>query len=268
MYELLTGVKPFAGRVEAVAYKVCHENPPPPSQVAHDPAIAPTYDAIVARAISKSPEQRYRGAAQFRSALLDAHAAPVSAALSEETIITETVATMRVEPTNPLSPSNAPIPTTGRSTAPPAGWDPALLRQIEGHFARFVGPVAKVLVRRTGRQTLDVDDLYAQLGASLEGAEERKAFLATRSALTGLAPSAPPPRRPTHSGATRPPEDPPLTPESIDAAQRRLTAHMGPIAKVLVKRAAAQTSSSQRFYQILAESLPEPERKRFLEELA
>jgi hypothetical protein len=42
---------------------------------------------------------------------------------------------------------------------------------------------------------------------------------------------------------------------------------MGPIAKVLVKRAAAQTSSSQRFNALLADSLPESERRSFLEEL-
>ena len=260
LYELLTGVKPFAGRVEAVAYKVCHENPPPPSQAASERNVAPKYDAIVARAISKLPEQRYQSAKQFRSALLDAHAAPVSAALSEETIITELVPTMRVEPTNPLASS--------RSTAPPPGWDPALLRQIESHFARLVGPVAKVLVRRNGRNTLDVDELYAQLAATLDNPEDRKAFMATRDTLTGVAPAAPP-RRSTQSASTRPPapEDPPLTQEKIEAAQRQLTAHMGPIARVLVKRAAAQTSSSQRFYALLAESLPESERRRFMEEI-
>jgi serine/threonine-protein kinase len=270
LYELLTGAKPFVGRVEAVAYKVCHENPPPPSQVACDPAAPPTYDAIIARAISKSPEQRYQSAAQFRSALLEAHAAPVRGTLSEETILTEVVSTLRVEPTNPLSASSAPVSTTARTTAPPPGWDPVLLRQIENHFARFVGPVAKVLVRRTGRQTLDVDELYAQLASTLDGTDDRNAFLATRRTLTGVAPSTSPPRAPTHSGATRPPvaEDAPLTQERIDAAQRRLLAHMGPIARVLVKRAAAQSSSCQHFYALLAESLPEDERGRFLQELA
>jgi eukaryotic-like serine/threonine-protein kinase len=167
-----------------------------------------------------------------------------------------------------LSASSAPTPATGRSTAPPPGWEPALLQQIEGHFARIVGPVAKVLVRRTGRNTLDVDELYAQLAGTLDNAEDRKAFMATRDTLTGVASTAPP-RRSTQGGSTRPPapEDPPLTQQKIDAAQRRLTTHMGPIAKVLVKRAAAQTNSAQRFYALLAESLPESERRRFLEEL-
>src|SRR5688572_9004783 len=44
LYELLTGVKPFAGRVEAVAYKVCHENPLPPSRAASERSVPPKYD--------------------------------------------------------------------------------------------------------------------------------------------------------------------------------------------------------------------------------
>ena len=257
MYELLTGVKPFTGTVEAVAYKVCYDNPPPPSQSAGEPVVAPAYDAVVARAMAKSPEQRFQTANEFRAALLDAYAAPVSAALSEETIITELIPTMRIEPTNPLSVATAP--TSARTTAPPPGWDPALLKQIEGHLARFLGPVAKVLVRRAGRATLELEQLYLLLAEKLEAEDDRKAFMATRSALPGA----------TQGSTIRPATEGEgvLTPEKLEAAQRILTSYIGPIARVIAKKAAAQTRSSQRFYLILADSLPEPERKRFLDEV-
>jgi serine/threonine-protein kinase len=257
MYELLTGVKAFTGTVEAVAYKVCYETPAPPSQLKTDPAAPATYDAVVARAMAKDPQQRFQSAAEFRAALLDAHAAPASATLSEETIITEVIPTMKLEPTNPLSSSSPPTPTSARTTAPPPGWDPALLRQIEGHFARFVGPLAKVLVRRAGRATLDVDQLYQALAEKLDSEGERRAFMATRSGLAGA------PQRGTIRPATQ--SDAALTPEKIDAALRTLATYIGPIAKVMVKKAAAQTGSTQRFYLLLAENLPEPERKPFLD---
>jgi serine/threonine-protein kinase len=258
MYELLTGLKPFTGTVEAVAYKVCYETPPPPPQVPTDAPVPGAYDSVVARAMAKSPDQRFRNAEEFRAALLDAYAAPVAATLSEETIITEVIPTMRIEPTNPLSASSGP--TTARTTAPPPGWDPALLKEIEAHLARFLGPVAKVLVRRAGRGTLDVDQLYAQLSEKLESAEERDAFMATRRRLAGA----------PHGSTIRPATqgEPALTPEKVDAAARTLAFYIGPIARVMAKRAAAQTSSVQRFYLLLAESLPESERKRFLDSVA
>jgi serine/threonine-protein kinase len=267
MYELLTGVKPFAGTVETAAYKVCHDHPPLPSQVRRDPAVPAAYDAIVARAIAKKPRERFESANAFRCALLDAHAAPVSATLSEETILTEAARPMKIEPTNPGSASNPPTPTSGRSTAPPPGWDPALLKQIEGHLARFVGPVAKVMVRRAGRRTLDVDELYAMMSRELDSEEHRKAFTATRGTLSGATRSSAAAAAASAAPRTAPRGEVALTAERIEAAQLSLATYIGPIAKILVKKAAAQTSSAERFYLLLAESLSDSDRTRFLKEV-
>lgn len=259
MYELLTGVKPFAGTVESAAYKVCHENPLPPSQVRSGPPVAATFDPVIARAIAKKPEERFESASAFRAALLDAYAAPVNATLSEETILTAAAPSVKVDSSG--IGSNPPTPTPGRTTAPPTGWDPALLGQIESHLARFVGPVAKVLVRRAGRRTLDVDELFALVSKELDSEAQRTAFMATRRALTGAAPGT------TAAPGTRSPTDAALTPEKIAAAEHTLTVYVGPIAKVLVRKAVAQTSSSERFYLLLAENLSETERRRFLTEV-
>jgi serine/threonine-protein kinase len=85
--------------------------------------------------------------------------------------------------------------------------------------------------------------------------------MATRRALTGAAPGT------TAAPGTRSPTDAALTPEKIAAAEHTLTVYVGPIAKVLVRKAAAQTSSSERFYLLLAENLSETERRRFLTEV-
>jgi serine/threonine-protein kinase len=58
-----------------------------------------------------------------------------------------------------------------------------------------------------------------------------------------------------------------LTADKIEAAQFRLATYIGPIAKVLVRKAAAQTASSERFYLLLAENLSESDRARFLKEV-
>lgn len=54
----------------------------------------------------------------------------------------------------------------------------------------------------------------------------------------------------------------------VATATKKLTAHVGPIAKVVVRKATLQATTAQQFYTLIAESLPtESERVRFLEEL-
>ena len=50
---------------------------------------------------------------------------------------------------------------------------------------------------------------------------------------------------------------PPLPEALLDAAQRLLAQHMGPIAKVVVKKAAGRTSDRAAFFALLADNLPD-----------
>lgn len=66
MYELLTGRPPFTGDSPvAIAYQHVRENPVPPSQV--DPSVPPWADAIVLKAMAKSPNDRYQSAAEMQA---------------------------------------------------------------------------------------------------------------------------------------------------------------------------------------------------------
>jgi eukaryotic-like serine/threonine-protein kinase len=81
LYELLTGRPPFTGDSPvAIAYQHVRENPIPPSRV--DPDVPPWADAIVLKAMAKSPADRYQTAADMRADLQRAASGmPVSAAL-------------------------------------------------------------------------------------------------------------------------------------------------------------------------------------------
>ncbi len=69
IYELLTGEPPFTGDSPvAVAYQHVREDPKAPSEV--DPNIPPALDAIVLKALSKNPANRYQSAAEMRSDLI------------------------------------------------------------------------------------------------------------------------------------------------------------------------------------------------------
>jgi eukaryotic-like serine/threonine-protein kinase len=79
LYELLTGRPPFTGDSPvAIAYQHVRENPVPPSRV--DPDVPAWADAIVLKAMAKSPADRYQSAAEMRADLQRAASGmPVSA---------------------------------------------------------------------------------------------------------------------------------------------------------------------------------------------
>ncbi len=68
LYQFLTGQRPFAGGGSfAIQKQIVHDDPEPPSR--RNPVLPPVFDAIVARALAKSPDDRYESAAMFAAAL-------------------------------------------------------------------------------------------------------------------------------------------------------------------------------------------------------
>jgi serine/threonine-protein kinase len=71
LYELITGAPPFTGDSPvAVAYQHVREDPRLPSSI--NPRVPPELDAIVLKAMSKNPANRYQSAAEMRNDLLRA----------------------------------------------------------------------------------------------------------------------------------------------------------------------------------------------------
>ncbi|WP_369140220.1 Stk1 family PASTA domain-containing Ser/Thr kinase [Modestobacter versicolor] len=92
LYELVTGTPPFTGDSPvAVAYQHVREDPRTPSSI--NPEIPPELDAIVLKAMSKNPANRYQSAADMRADLLRAvagqrvEATPVMSDAEKTTII-------------------------------------------------------------------------------------------------------------------------------------------------------------------------------------
>src|SRR6266571_2672543 len=104
LYELLTGRPPFSGDSPvAIAYQHVRENPVPPSQV--DPEIPRWADAIVLKAMAKSPSDRYQNAAEMRADIQRAMSGmPVSAPATEMLQTTQRMggATMVAPPTSAI----------------------------------------------------------------------------------------------------------------------------------------------------------------------
>jgi eukaryotic-like serine/threonine-protein kinase len=77
LFEMLTGRVPFEGdNTVAIAMKQVSEQPVAPSTI--NPAVSPSLDAVVLRALAKDPANRFASAAEMRAALDAAEADPVS----------------------------------------------------------------------------------------------------------------------------------------------------------------------------------------------
>ncbi|ANY06722.1 Stk1 family PASTA domain-containing Ser/Thr kinase [Pseudonocardia sp. HH130630-07] len=69
LFELLTGEPPFTGDTPvAVAYQHVREDPRAPSEL--NPSVPPALDAVVLKALSKNPVNRYQSSAEMRADLV------------------------------------------------------------------------------------------------------------------------------------------------------------------------------------------------------
>ena len=278
-YQLLVGRPPFGGRPEAVMHDVCYHDPPPPSTV-DARRCWPQYDAVVARALEKLPSARYVSAGAFRAAIVTEYAQPLNSTLSDATIIPTPRRTAVADAgphSQPRSTSafsgaapaatSAPL-SAGTSTPPPTGWSTPVLAGIEIELARIVGPVARVLVRRAAQIHKDIAGLTSALLDAIEQPEDKDAF--TR-AVTGAGVAA---LRGTGGGGGAPTPlplasggDQAMSAVDLEHATRVLTRFIGPIAKVVVKRAASAGVSRHDFFTQVARSLDsDDQRERFLRE--
>ena len=148
-----------------------------------------------------------------------------------------------------------------------ARFDPAVLARVEGALADSLGPVARILVRKAAKTARDVPTLCQQLDVGLPEAQ-RAEFRRRLSDVAGPPPSPPAPKAPPARAAGTPVAAPAparlLSPAVLDEATDRLAIHIGPVAKLLVKRAAKQASSTRDLYERLAAHIDDPQsRQRF-----
>jgi serine/threonine protein kinase len=272
-YQLLARKSPFRGGPEAIMHDVCYHDPEPASKA--DPAHRwPQYDAIVSRAIAKAPAERFQSAGEFRSTILDAYAQPVANTISEATIVTHRSKSSAFAGPGPGS-GGASVPSLPKtfsvsspsSAPPPTGWSGVVLAGVEVEIAKYIGPVAKVLVRRAAKEHKDLESLVGSLMPAIDDLKERSAFA---RAVLGKPMTTPlrgvsRPAETTAPPATRPGEL--LSAADLERATKVLIGYIGPIGKVVAKRAATEGVSRRDFFAKVAGSLDsDATRERFMRE--
>jgi serine/threonine-protein kinase len=265
LYRLLSGEVPFAGSYEAVMYRILNEHPTPPSQVEGSGRTA-RFDRVVAKAIAKDPQARFTSAAEFRE-VLSRVAAGLPVNLNETTVV------MRPAPSAAVASAmahhdKAAVTPSGAHTTPITGWDSAALTQVERALAAFIGPMARVLVRNAAKASTDMRGLGAALAEHISEPADRSAFLhklgAISSSLGGLARSHTTAPNSTPGGNAAAPA---LSEATLAHAVKVMARHIGPIAKIVVKKASAVAGTQEQFFQLLADQSDGVDRNKLLQEL-
>jgi serine/threonine-protein kinase len=246
LYELLTGQRPFEGQsLEELSYKICHADPAPPSSLVS--SLPPAIDAVLARALAKDKAGRFASAAELSRAISEA-LAPAGAEHEASGL------------------RRSGMSVTGSRSAAKSLWSPELLQQLEAILTPIIGSVARASVRRSAARAGSPSELLRLISESLESEPARPSIVERLRVALGEKASSP------SAAALRPGPAPvqpiPITPEAIARVTLALADSLGPIAKVLTRKAVQRSSSYLDLCLQLSEQLgTDEEKKRFLREV-
>jgi len=254
LYELLTGTRPFDGSIEAIAYRICHERHRPASERAPI-ALPPGLDAVIDRALAKDAADRFPDARSFETALQAAVGGEVAAPGSTEATVINLADVPLGAPTTPV-------------------FDEALLATIERQLVRFVGPMARILVRQAAARAHDTRELCTILGEHITDAGARSRF---ETQAQAAAPSGakrvttalikPAGAVPSTAVATPTRASRPLEPAFVEQTTARLAVYLGPIARVVARKAAQQARDCDEFVELVAQHIGTQDRHAFLRDM-
>jgi serine/threonine-protein kinase len=156
LYQLLTSRLPFDGSsLEELSYKICHTQPPSPRALRPD--LPPAIVEVLARALAKDKRQRFPSAAELSRA--------VSSSLL--------VSAGSVAPSAFVASAPASQLETSSGVAPEA------LERVEHTLATYVGPIARVMLKKAAVGATSYTALCERLSARLSTEDERASFLKT-----------------------------------------------------------------------------------------
>jgi serine/threonine-protein kinase len=254
LFEMVAGERAFQGRnVTEVSRRI--QNDSLPLLPAHVRNAAPRLQLVLERAMGKHPADRFDTGADMAEALRQVlrEVGPDSTRIAPEAKVTTVVASRT--PREDLA---------GRRPQP--SLDPTLLKTVEDKLRTYVGPVARVLVQTVAARGRSAADLVAELAQSVPDDADRERFLRETASLARIRSSAPTGGPPLSDSSGRRGSIS-LPEQELERAQAALTQFVGPIARILVRRAAVNVSSVDLLWQALATHIESPtERAAFLKQ--
>lgn len=196
LYEILTGQLPIKGNSQ---YEIMdghlRQQPIPPREL--NPALPADLAGLVMYAMQKDPALRIPSAQDFlreleKIQLEKTVALPAASAgmggQSTVATITPTVRTMPQFGNSPAMAAQAParsgppgaVAGVKTDSSSVAGHRPEVIDQITKELAHYVGPIARVLVKKAARKCPTARDIYDSVAAEIDSLSDRQKFLARK----------------------------------------------------------------------------------------
>ena len=233
---MVAGERAFPGyNLAEVSHRIQNERLPLlPAPVR---TAVPRLQLVLERAMGKQPEDRFDTGDEMAEALRQ-----LLGGGDEKDVLT------RISPVVGVAggrPDSQQVRRDAGPQAPELPLDADTLRALEHKLIEYVGPIAGILVRTTAGRSRSVGDLSAQLALSITDGAERERF---RREVEGLIRSRSPVADGTSSRGDRSGRTDRLPKHELDRVQEALAQFVGPIARILVRRATADSSSVEALW--------------------
>lgn len=254
LFEMVAGERAFQGRnVTEVSHRILNDSLP--LLPAHVRSAAPRLQLVLERSMAKHPADRFDTGTDMAEALRQVLK---DAGPDRTRVLAEGSGAA------PAGARAAPREASGAQARHPP-LDPALLKTVEEKLRAYVGPVARILVQTVAARGPSAGELCSELALSVPDEADRERFRREVASLARSDPPAPTPGRAPSLSDSSGRARVQLSEQELDQAQAALTEFVGPIARILVRRAAANASSIEHVWQALSTHIESPtERSAFL----
>ncbi len=243
LYWMITGERP----VEA-ASRVRNDIMPPAASAASAAHYTAEFLAAIDWALKPHEDDRPQSIAEFRRTLLGAVAQSGSA---DRTVPLGSGATVVAKPAD----------TGGMTGLTGVTLDREQLKRVEAELSRRIGPIAPTVVRNAAKKAASIPALVGAVAGEIADETERAAFLRKFSGGESTT-------RASGLTAQRPADvaiSQKFSAELLQNAETALAQHIGAIARVVVKRAAAKARDEAELYLLISDEIKDPvERKNFI----
>ncbi len=164
LFELIAGELPLKGTTSFELMNA-HLTEQPRSLVEVRPEIPLALSNAIAKALEKDQRDRFANAEDFLRAI--------------QGLEEETAALTSIVPALPAKGSTSGGTPAGRVSSTTEQM-PEALEEACRHLARFIGPIAKIVIRRLASRCNDMDQLYTEAAREIADDGDRQRFLRTR----------------------------------------------------------------------------------------